>query len=146
MAIYLSFVPRVHFKHTTTGNRVFFSFASGEMRDRHESGVHHTTSQGRDLKAESGAPFAQRYRSEAAESTTAQTISRRQEKDCCCSAGTLGEDQSSKEIDMERNMSSGSQDAAWVENAAAVGASRSVCQLLVKSRFCASERISFLLS
>ena len=31
--------------------------------------------------------------------TTTQTINCRQEKDCCCSAGTLGEDQSSQTIE-----------------------------------------------
>ena len=74
------------------------------MREKHESGVHRTTGQSRDRKDDAGAASTRRHRSEESEETgtgegtSPQNVGGWQEKDCCCSAGTLGEDQGSKEI------------------------------------------------
>ena len=73
-----------------------------EPRGTYEYGVHYTGNQERDRKVESGTASTRRSSegegNEAGQGTTTKNISRRPEKDCCCSAGTLGEDQSSEEI------------------------------------------------
>jgi hypothetical protein len=69
-----------------------------------EHRINYTTGQGRDFQTDSSAAFARRHWSEAGEEsgtgegTTAQNISSRQEKNCRCTAGTMGEDQSSEEV------------------------------------------------
>src|ERR1019366_3979148 len=67
--------------------------------EKHEFGIHHTAGQSGDFKADSGAAFARsyQYKENSGEGTSTQDVGGWQEKNCCCSAGTLGEDQSSKE-------------------------------------------------
>jgi hypothetical protein len=77
------------------------------MREKHESGVHHTTGQSRDFEADSGAAFARRYwykENSAGKGTPTQDISRRQEKNRSGTAGTLGEDQGSEEIEADTSI------------------------------------------
>jgi hypothetical protein len=61
-------------------------------------GVHHVAGQSRDCKADSGAAFARRYRSETrhktgtSKGTSAQDVGSQQEKDRGGAARTVGED------------------------------------------------------
>ena len=69
-----------------------FPVATGEPRGSRETGVHYTGNQGRDFKIEPGIAIARR-RGEEDDAGTTQNFSRRQEKNCSRTTGTLGESQ-----------------------------------------------------
>lgn len=94
-------------QETATGYHAMLSRRIWRHGGDVEHRIHYTTGQGRDFQTDSGTAPARRYRGETSEeqgtaqSPTPQDVRCRSEENCCCSAGTMGEDQSREEIGRE---------------------------------------------